>query len=959
MRIIFGAGAGLLLLMVVAVTAAIPQRDVDLLAEFFVATKFGNATPVTVDNACIEWPALVTCGTNGIIFLTMTNQNLTGVLPSSLAGMSYLTELAVDQNFLTGTLPPEYGNLTKLQLLHVNNNQLDGPLPQTYQFMVELIEFRASSNHFVGTLPPLYARWTYVYLFDVSNNQLSGTLPDEYKNLTLELGFYVANNNFTGTLPAGYESWLDATRINFSGNKFTGSLPPEYGRMRSLRYLSVAGNGALTGPLPLEYANLTSLVTFMVDNNQFSGALPPSFGAWFLLTTFSVANNLLSGSLPSEYASWTSIVMVDVSGNSLSGSLPPSYSSWGNLKSLHASSNALTGTIPSQWGMAQLNSLVLHSNSFLGTLPSSTFPSLQALSVSYNYLSGTLPPANTWPFLQLLDVQHNPDLRGTLRLPFGTAISTICATSLCAGTSPTAAVVATCLPSGLIDALLSQATITKQLSIASRYEISLPLCPILVPPQVAATNATEPMLASQTATAASLTVMVYVTLAVGGGSAGRMAVPVLQRTSAVLSITARCRVFGSSNRSDASPMFEDLSDNPLGVSLPVGSPNELDFAAGAAVMNAVLVIGLGALLHAVHALQQRVFTQGTIHLLLVLLPSSLLPGSVAVFLGTLLQPSVSACVVLIAMRRSAASVACGIIMLCAWAALPAYYSWAVLWRGRTVVGHQRRFALCGVPATNLRVATRGRQPLRLTASERAKAVCVQALTFLTFPAQNWSPSSRRGHSANYAEFLMEHLEAVFGAYVDGREWYFLVEWGLSAAGGALIGAAEVKSREAAGNVCFTAAWVSWSAVALGAAEVTLCVLLRPQSVRLELWSSVATSTLASLASVLAATGVDDIANGLLTAVSVVEIVIMAVLMMGTLGLRCQSSRARQGKIGRVEHPVPPVLAVEGRVVERSDLTRSDLTSARVSDVSQFDQLKYLVHLACQRLTPSSPGVRPL
>ncbi|CUG86351.1 Hypothetical protein, putative [Bodo saltans] len=54
--------------------------------------------------------------------------------------------------------------------------------------------------------------------------------------------------------------------------------------------------------------------------------------------------------------------------------------------------------------------------------------------------------------------------------------------------------------------------------------------------------------------------------------------------------------------------------------------------------------------------------------------------------------------------------------------------------------------------------------------------------------------SKRGTpERRYAEFLLENMEAVFGAYVGGREWYFVVEWGVLVVSAAVLGAAEITA----------------------------------------------------------------------------------------------------------------------------------------------------------------------
>ncbi|CAJ1946073.1 unnamed protein product, partial [Cylindrotheca closterium] len=43
--------------------------------------------------------------------------------------LTFLTQLELDTNFLTGTIPAEIANLTSLEVLHLFNNSLVGDVP--------------------------------------------------------------------------------------------------------------------------------------------------------------------------------------------------------------------------------------------------------------------------------------------------------------------------------------------------------------------------------------------------------------------------------------------------------------------------------------------------------------------------------------------------------------------------------------------------------------------------------------------------------------------------------------------------------------------------------------------------------------------------------------------------------------------------------------------------------------
>ena len=61
--------------------------------------------------------------------IQLTGNRLTGTIPSTLAALGDLEILYLQGNDLTGPIPPELGGLSSLRYLGLNNNQLSGPIP--------------------------------------------------------------------------------------------------------------------------------------------------------------------------------------------------------------------------------------------------------------------------------------------------------------------------------------------------------------------------------------------------------------------------------------------------------------------------------------------------------------------------------------------------------------------------------------------------------------------------------------------------------------------------------------------------------------------------------------------------------------------------------------------------------------------------------------------------------------
>ncbi|CUG87281.1 transmembrane protein, putative, partial [Bodo saltans] len=145
-------------------------------------------------------------------------------------------------------------------------------------------------------------------------------------------------------------------------------------------------------------------------------------------------------------------------------------------------------------------------------------------------------------------------------------------------------------------------------------------------------------------------VVVYASLAASTGSLGAMArgaVPALQRSSAVALLASLC----DASSDNSNEMFTSFGDNPFGLHLSIDDGDHFGNAAGAAVGNMLMVVIVSVASHAigkgVTCALGRTGKRGSARLAVriidALLPSSSIPGAVALPYGTLVQPSVAAC----------------------------------------------------------------------------------------------------------------------------------------------------------------------------------------------------------------------------------------------------------------------------------------------------------------------------
>ncbi|XP_068655888.1 probable LRR receptor-like serine/threonine-protein kinase At1g56130 [Aristolochia californica] len=76
-----------------------------------------------------------------------------GIIPEELGKLTFLNDLNLGRNFLTGPLPPFIGNLTRMQYLSFGTNALSGTVPKELGNLRSLISLSIGINNFTGTLP--------------------------------------------------------------------------------------------------------------------------------------------------------------------------------------------------------------------------------------------------------------------------------------------------------------------------------------------------------------------------------------------------------------------------------------------------------------------------------------------------------------------------------------------------------------------------------------------------------------------------------------------------------------------------------------------------------------------------------------------------------------------------------------------------------------------------------------
>jgi hypothetical protein len=205
-------------------------------------------------------------------------------------------QLWLSNHSLTGSIPPEIGDLEFLEFLDLSNNDLSGPIPPTITNLAHL-----------------------VYL-ELSNNGLSGGIPNGLGSLNL--GFLdLSGNRLTGPIPTDFGNFQQMYQLHLQNNKLSGSIPPELGNASWLHRIFLSNND-LEGAIPSELAKLYRLEQLYLDRNRLSGSVPPQLADMPNLHTMDLSFNRLSGELSPAFANTSTAFTPFLSYNALRVSDP-------------------------------------------------------------------------------------------------------------------------------------------------------------------------------------------------------------------------------------------------------------------------------------------------------------------------------------------------------------------------------------------------------------------------------------------------------------------------------------------------------------------------------------------------------------------------------------------------------------------------------------------------------------
>ena len=329
-----------------------------------IPTTIGQVTNLTVlslqgNNLSGEIPTEL-CNCVLLTTLNLGHNSLTGRIPPEIGNLVNLDYVMLSHNYLTGPIPDQIAANFRIEVLpdssfvqhhgvlDLSHNFLNGSIPSGLGECVVLVELRLQENALSGAIPPELSKLSNLTTLDFSSNLLSGDIPTTFGEMRKLQGLNLAFNELTGVIPAEVGEMVSLVKLNLTNNHLTGDIPATLGNLTGLSWMDLSVN-QLGGLIPASLSNLVSVVGLKLQQNFFSGSIQgllSESSVWHQMQSLNLSYNQLSGDIPATIGNLSGLSYLDLRWNMFSREIPDEISSLAQLDYLDLSHNHLTGPFP-------------------------------------------------------------------------------------------------------------------------------------------------------------------------------------------------------------------------------------------------------------------------------------------------------------------------------------------------------------------------------------------------------------------------------------------------------------------------------------------------------------------------------------------------------------------------------------------------------------------------------------
>lgn len=307
--------------------------------------------------------------------------------------------------------------LLELNFLDISNNHMSGKIPSSMDNKTSLQTLIMRNNSFNGDFPCALVPSAFM---DISYNSFSGSILPSCSNPNLQhlKHMHLQGNKFTRSISRALLNSPYLLTLDIRDSIFFGSILDSIRLLSKLRILLFRGN-QLSCSIPIQLCQLNQINLMDLSNNYFSGSIPPCFGTIKASDRPSMQEPLNNfggfttyryrGIIESKVVPLDEVDKVEFVTKSRSNSYKGNILNF--MSGLDLSHNKLIGNIPFELGnLSNVHALNLSHNLLTGPILKtfSNLTQVESLDLSYNSLSGNIPTELiNLNFLKVFTVAHN------------------------------------------------------------------------------------------------------------------------------------------------------------------------------------------------------------------------------------------------------------------------------------------------------------------------------------------------------------------------------------------------------------------------------------------------------------------------------------------------------------------------------------------------------------------------